>query len=92
MEKKKMDEGLSDLDKILFPRFLNVLQSDDIIIDLGENSTLNLSITKNGNKFIKYAKKLDKHFNIEAFIEKVITLSIEYGEKLEKKEQIEAVK
>lgn len=90
-----MDEALSDLDKILFPKFLNLLQSNDIIIDLGENSMLNLSITKDGNKFIKYAKKLDKHFNIEAFVEKVITLSIEYGkelEKKEKKEQIEAVK
>ena len=87
-----MDETLSDLDKILFPKFLNLLQSNDIIIDLGKNSMLNLSITKDGNKFIKYAKKLDKHFNFEVFVEKVITLSIEYGKELEKKEQVEAIK
>lgn len=87
-----MDKLLTDLDKILFPKFLNLLQSNDIIIDFGENSTLNLSLTKDGNKFIKYAKKLDKHFNIEKFIERVITLSIEYSETENKEQPIEAVK
>lgn len=87
-----MDKLLTDLDKILFPKFLNLLQSNDVIIDFGENSTLSLSLTKDGNKFIKYAKKLDKHFNIEKFIKKVITLSIEYSETENKEQPIETVK
>lgn len=87
-----MNEELSNLDKILFPKFLNLLQSNDIVIDLGENSTLNLNITKDGNKFIKYAKKLDKHFNIETFIQKVISLSIEYSKELDTENKTTAVK
>ncbi len=73
-----MENELTSFEKILLPSFLNALSQNNIIINLDDKeSNIIVNFNKEGEKFLKKAKKMDKHFNIDNFIEKIIRLSIE---------------
>ena len=73
-----MESELTAFEKILLPSFLNALSQNNIIIDLSDvESEIIIKFNKEGEKFLKKAKKIDKHFNVDNFIEKIIRLAIE---------------
>lgn len=73
-----MENELTAFEKILLPSFLNALSQNNIIIDLSDvESEIIIKFNKEGEKFLKKAKKIDKHFNVDNFIEKIIRLAIE---------------
>lgn len=68
---------LSDSEKFLAPSFLEKLKSGEFVFDVTDNEGLTVKITTAGSKWVRYAKKVDKHFNFEEFCAKVISYSLQ---------------
>lgn len=76
---------LSDIENFLLPSFVQQLANNDVVLDLpeGEGSTLSVSLTKRGKSWVRYAKKVDRHFDFEVFVQKVLQLTVEELHKIE---------
>lgn len=77
-------ENFTETERYVLPGFLNHLQSEDIKIDFSklahedsDRQAFDISLTPHGKKFIKSAKKIDKHFNFHSFLNKVIIITLE---------------
>lgn len=72
LEDTSIEFEFRGIDTLILPSFLKLLDTKDIILDLGNESNINVSYSKKGLKWIKDVKKKDPFWNEEHFIMRVI--------------------
>jgi len=71
-----------DIDYIVLPKFMDLLNSKDILLEFKEDTNINVSYSKAALKWIKDVKKKDPHWDEEDFIGRVIYVTAKMSDKL----------
>jgi hypothetical protein len=92
MENNETEETLFEfefrgIDNLILPSFLNLLESNDIILDFKEESAISVSYSKKALKWLKDVKKKDPFWDEEHFIMRVISSAA----KIISKEELESI-
>jgi hypothetical protein len=75
-----------DIDYMVLPKFMDLLNDKDVILEFGENTSVNVSFSKKALKWIKDVKKKDPHWNEEDFIGRVIYATAKMTQNLNEEE------
>jgi hypothetical protein len=75
-----------DIDKMILPSFLKLLDEKEIILDLSEESKMSVSYSKKGLKWIKDVKKKDPLWNEEHFLIRILHSALNMSELMDKEE------
>ena len=75
-----------DIDYMVLPKFMDLLNDKDVILEFGENTSVNVSYSKKALKWIKDVKKKDPHWNEEDFIGRVIYATAKMTQNLNEEE------
>lgn len=90
-QEKEKDElpyelNFRDIDKMILPSFMNLLNEKDIILEFQENNSVSVSYSKKGLKWIKDVKKKDPHWDEEDFIGRIIYVTAKMADNLSEEE------
>lgn len=72
-----------NLDRLILPSFLDLINNKEIILDFSNDNSINVSYSKKAMKWIKDVKKKNKHWDEEDFIGKIIYYSAKAAESME---------
>lgn len=75
-----------DIDRIILPTFMNLLNEKEIILEFKENNSIDVSYSKKALKWIKDVKRKDPHWDEEDFISRVIYVTAKMADNFSEEE------